>query len=529
VDPEIFITYSSKDQKVSRTICTALENRGLACWISSRNVKPGQNYQEQIVKAIRAAKIMVLVFTANANNSNEIKKELALASQNNLVVIPVRIEDVTPNEAFAYEFATRQWIDLFDDWENSIAHLVELIATAIDDHSSVDQARAISRGAQQEPAAARGGSDRPRQDAGAKRGEERARGNAADAPAPSNRALLAGSLIGAAVIAAIVAWFVVVRPTLVAVTPTPPTVTAQQVPSVPEPAPAPSAPTPPAVAPVQPAATPAPIVVTALSPEQERALRPTDTFKECSNCPEMVVVPAGTFTMGSPVSEQGALQSQVPQHKVTFANPFAVGEFALTFDEWDACVGGGGCNGYRPVDEGWGRGRHPVINVSWDDAKAYVAWLSKKTGKSYRLLSEAEREYVTRAGTTTPFWWGSSISTNQANYNGYSTYGNGVNGEYRARTVPVDSFAPNPWGLYQVHGNVYDWTEDCYHGGYKGAPDNGDAWTTDRTNGDCSFRVIRGGSLASDPEHLRAAGRDWVPAGDRENHVGFRVGRTLIP
>jgi hypothetical protein len=142
VDPQIFITHSSKDQKVARTICTALEHRGLACWISSRNVRPGQNYQEQIVKAIRTAKIMVLVFTANANNSNEIKKELALASQNNLVVIPVRIEDVVPNEAFAYEFATRQWIDLFHDWENSIAHLVEMIAAALDDHHSANRAKA---------------------------------------------------------------------------------------------------------------------------------------------------------------------------------------------------------------------------------------------------------------------------------------------------------------------------------------------------------------------------------------------------
>jgi TIR domain-containing protein len=134
VDPEIFITHSSKDQKVARTICTALENRGLACWISSRDVKPGQNFQEQIVKAIRAAKIMVLVFTANANNSNEVKKELALASQNDLIVIPVRIEDVAPNEAFTYEFATRQWIDLFDNWENSMARLVELIASTLNDH-----------------------------------------------------------------------------------------------------------------------------------------------------------------------------------------------------------------------------------------------------------------------------------------------------------------------------------------------------------------------------------------------------------
>jgi hypothetical protein len=121
VEPAIFITYSSKDQKVARSICSALENRGLRCWISSRDIKPGQNFQEQIVKAIRAAKIMVLVFTAHANNSNEIKKELALASQNNLIVIPVRIEDVAPNDAFAYELATRRWIDLFDDWEASIA------------------------------------------------------------------------------------------------------------------------------------------------------------------------------------------------------------------------------------------------------------------------------------------------------------------------------------------------------------------------------------------------------------------------
>ena len=146
MDPKIFITYSSKDQQVARTICTALENRGLACWISSRNVKPGQNYQEQIVRAIRGARIMVLVFTANANNSNEIKKELALASQNNLVVIPVRIEDVAPNEAFAYEFATRQWIDLFEDWEKSMAELVELIAAILNEPPAGDRAKAAGAG-----------------------------------------------------------------------------------------------------------------------------------------------------------------------------------------------------------------------------------------------------------------------------------------------------------------------------------------------------------------------------------------------
>jgi hypothetical protein len=144
VASHIFISHSSKDQKVARTICTALENRGLTCWVYSRNIQPGQNFQEQIVRAIRAAKIMVLVFTANANSSNEIKKELAIASQNNLVVIPVRIEDVIPNEAFAYEFATRQWIDLFDDWESSIARLTELIATTSHDQPSGEQANSVS-------------------------------------------------------------------------------------------------------------------------------------------------------------------------------------------------------------------------------------------------------------------------------------------------------------------------------------------------------------------------------------------------
>jgi hypothetical protein len=138
-----------------------------------------------------------------------------------------------------------------------------------------------------------------------------------------------------------------------------------------------------------------------LSATQERGLKAKESFKECDNCPEVVVVPAGSFTMGA-------------SHRVTFSRRFAAGMFPVTFDEWDACVAGGGCNGYRPPDQGFGRGKRPVINVSWHDAKAYVAWLSKKTGKTYRLLSEAEREYVTRADTTTPYWWGHTIATNQA-------------------------------------------------------------------------------------------------------------------
>ena len=244
-----------------------------------------------------------------------------------------------------------------------------------------------------------------------------------------------------------------------------------------------------------------------------------DNFKDCPDCPEMVVVPAGSFTMGSPDKEPEHQSTESPQHEVTFEKPFAVGKFAVTFAEWDACVDGGGCGGYRPSDQGWGRGDRPVINVSWNDAQAYVKWLSEKTGKQYRLLSEAEREYVTRAGTKGAFWWGASISPEQANYNGGYAYNNGSTGKYRGQTVTVKSFEPNPWGLYQVHGNVWEWVEDCWHDSYHNAPSDGSAWTT----GTCSSRVLRGGSWSYDPANLRAARRDGSSPVSRYLDIGFRV------
>ena len=247
-------------------------------------------------------------------------------------------------------------------------------------------------------------------------------------------------------------------------------------------------------------------------------------FKDCPECPEMVVVPAGSFTMGSSQNEQQRYNEEA-QVRVSVPTPFAAGRFAVTFDEWDACVSDGGCNGYKPSDAGWGRGKHPVVNVNWNDAKGYAAWLSRKTGNNYRLLSDAEREYVTRAGTTTPFWWGSSITPTQANYNGSAApyEGGGSQGEFCQRTMPVDSFEANHWGLFNVHGNVWEWTEDCW--GITGNPGNGSAWTT----GDCSKRVIRGGSWSSFPQNLRSALRDGGDAISRLVNRGFRVARTLGP
>ncbi len=260
-----------------------------------------------------------------------------------------------------------------------------------------------------------------------------------------------------------------------------------------------------------PAPAPAPAMPAALAP------KPKDCFRDCEKCPEMVVVPTGSFMMGLTESERSTvaaayaqngivpgtlttgppLTSEAPQHTVTIGRPFAASRFAVTFEQWDACVNDGGCNGYRPSDAGWGRGRWPVINVNWDDTQAYVAWLSGKTGKAYRLLSEAEWEYVARAGTTTPFWWGSTVSTSQANYNGTRSYGGQPTGENRQKTLPVDSFSPNPWGFYQVASNSYDWVENCFHDDYNGAPADGSAWVT----GTCKGHVVRGGAWSSFPSN----------------------------
>ena len=207
---------------------------------------------------------------------------------------------------------------------------------------------------------------------------------------------------------------------------------------------------------------------------------------------------------------------------MTIPAAFAVGKYEVTFDEWDACVSAGGCS-HKPGDEGWGRGRHPVIKVSWNDVQTYLVWLSNKTGKTYRLLSEAEWEYVARAGTTTPFHTGEQISTSQANFDGNYTYNGSSKGEFRDRTVPVGSFGANQFGLHDVHGNVVEWVQDCWNGNYKGAPSDGSAWTT----GDCEDRVLRGGSWLNDPWILRSAIRDGYRIDIRINLFGFRVARTL--
>jgi formylglycine-generating enzyme required for sulfatase activity len=257
-----------------------------------------------------------------------------------------------------------------------------------------------------------------------------------------------------------------------------------------------------------------PYVLTAAT---ERALKSGESFRECAkDCPEMVVVPAGEFMMGSAADERDHYDNEDPLHRVTIARPLAVSKFEVTFEQWDACVANGACP--HVSDSNMGRGPQPVINVSLDNAQQYVAWMSTMTGRPYRLLSEAEWEYAARAGTTTAYSWGDEIGKNNANCNGCGSEWDSQ------RTAPVGSFAPNRFGLYDMHGNVWEWVEDCLHTNYEGAPRDGSAWIA---QGDCNRRVVRGGSWAGFPVGLRSALRFWYSTDDHGTDLGLRIARTL--
>jgi formylglycine-generating enzyme required for sulfatase activity len=251
---------------------------------------------------------------------------------------------------------------------------------------------------------------------------------------------------------------------------------------------------------------------------RERALQARQEFKECANgCPMMIVVPAGKFTMGSSeTEEEDRSKDEGPQHEVTIAKPFAVGRTDVTFAEWDICVAAGACQ--KVSDNGWGRGDRPVILVSWEEAKGYVAWLKRITGKDYRLLSEAEWEYSARAGNQGRW----SFGDDEAQLGDYAWF----NKNSEVKTQRVAKKKPNAFGLYDMHGNVWQWVEDPYHDNYDGAPLDGSVWGQ---GADASRRVLRGGSWNYAPVNLRSAGRRRGLTVDRSGLIGFRVGRSLKP
>jgi len=240
-----------------------------------------------------------------------------------------------------------------------------------------------------------------------------------------------------------------------------------------------------------------------LRPEAEGALKGLASFRECAkDCPEMIVIPAGSFAMGSPESETGRLAREGPQHEVTIAKRFAVSKSEVTWDEWGACVKYGDCP--HISDSAWGRETRPVINVTWVQVKQYVAWLSKMTGQTYRLLTEAEWEYAARAGANTAYPWGNEIGNGNANCSGCGSHW--ADDEENPKTAPVASFPPNAFRLHDMNGNVWEWVEDCYQSNYNEAPTDGSALNTR----DCINHVIRGGSwiVWRFPQSARSAARD---------------------
>lgn len=241
-------------------------------------------------------------------------------------------------------------------------------------------------------------------------------------------------------------------------------------------------------------------------------LKPGEMFRDCSECPDMVVVPPGVFLMGST-----KYKSEQPQHLIRVKRPFAIGRFELTHDEWGACVKEGGCGGYIPDDHHWGRGRHPVMNVNHSQAEEYARWLSQRTGADYHLPSEAQWEYAAKAGTTTNYWFGDSVGRDQVNCRGCGTPWSGIG------NAPVGSFEPNPWGIYDMNGNAFEWVADCWHPNYKGAPKDLRPWI----DPGCPERVIRGGSWYYYSRMARSANRQKNAGDVRSYWLSFRVVREL--
>jgi formylglycine-generating enzyme required for sulfatase activity len=237
-------------------------------------------------------------------------------------------------------------------------------------------------------------------------------------------------------------------------------------------------------------------------------------FSDTPFAPELVALPAGEFLMGSPESDSEASSSERPQHRVTIGTRFALGRYPVTFEEYDQFCAA--TKRKKPEDQGWGRGKMPVINVSWRDAVAYCEWLTKETGQPYRLPSEAEWEYACRAGKTTRYSFGDAITEKDANF-----------GENVGKTTEVGAYPANPWGLSDMHGNVWEWVEDVWHDSYEGAPSDGAAWTEGEGKNSSPYRVVRGGSWINSPRDLRSAIRGRVEPDYRNYDAGFRVSRTL--
>lgn len=527
---DLFVSHSSIDAEIAQTLVGEFEARGISCWVAPRDIPVGGSYQAEIVDAIDGCKAVLLVFSAATNTSEHVLREVELAVQGKKPILPIRIDGALPSGGLKYVLTNKQWIER----KGGNAAAIEAIERTLKGGAAPATSMPASP-----PVAA-----------------------AARTPAPgarSGRTALVAAVAAILVLSAGATggWLLlrdrtVPPPRVAEADPPKPAALPPEPAKAPEPiavppqsppltqsGTAPTTPVPPqapAQAPTekQTAVAPRPggtVVIRAGAPEDPRALKEgVHLFQECSECPVMAVVPAGKATVGSPTHELGRGPDEGPLQQVVITTPFAIARSEVSFDEWLACVAGGGCNAYRPGDYGWGYGKQPVINVSWNDAKAYVEWLSRKTGAPYRLPSEAEWEYAARgclsAGCASlPFWFGKQITPERANYDWRFSYDGSPKAQALRRTVAVTTSEANPFGLHHMHGNVREWVEDCWNQSLAGVPANG----APRLTGDCQTRVVRGGAWSDEPKDVRSAKRSWETVGERRAQIGFRVARSFNP
>ena len=531
---DLFISHSSADAETALALVADFENRNITCWMAPRDIPMGSSYHEEIVAAIENSRAVLLLFSGAANKSEHVLREVELAAQGKKPILPLRIDVSEPAGGLKYMLANKQWVERKALGNRLVDEIEKRLAGSRPIHSGVD------------PVERRAESAAPKKKSGL-------------SPALIGVAAAVCVMLAAGAVAWQAGWWGSPRPTA-QVTP------AKAAPAAPEPQiaavipaqPPPAVPVDPPVAaepkvqvPEQPASTPpaaappvreasrpvepvnlpvqapAEIEIQTTAPDLGQAVPGKTFFRECDMCPVMAVVPAGSNLIGSPNDESSRSSTEGPQQPVAFRLAFAVGRSEVSFEEYLACIAEGGCNPDRPGDYGWGYGKQPAINVSWNDAQRYVEWLSKKTRAPYRLLSEAEWEYAARGCAkvceSTPFWFGSEISKARANYDWRYAYLGSPKAQARRRTVPIDAAEPNPFGLLHVHGNVSEWVEDCWNETLAGLPRNG----SPRTTGDCSRRVLRGGSWSDEPKDVRSAKRAWELASERRAQIGFRVARAL--
>lgn len=491
---DVFVSYNREDLEVAQRIVQGLADEGVDVWLD-QDLRAGENYDEVTEERLRNAKAVVVLWSSRSVKSRWVRAEATIGSRKSALV-PAMIEEC--DRPLMFELI--QTADL-SNWSGDRKDAQW--RAFVDDVNKRIESAAQGGVAPGTLAAEAGVSPPPAKSSGKAKSEPKGKptaglGKSAPRRPNANTAKRGGGFLGAFVALLLIAglgvggffgWQKYGPQVLAAIS----GATANS--SEPEAAPvAEAAITAPEPPPAAPEVLPPPAPV-------------RDEFSDCEGCPRMLRIKGGVFQMGAPEDELSRKAWEGPVRTVAVAD-FALSATEVTFDEWDACLADRGCNGYVPTDREWGRGKRPVIHVSWQDARAYTQWLSKKTGRTYRLPSEAEWEYAARAGTTTPFWWGALYDAGKAGVGPYPQ--------------AVEVLPENAWGLRGMLGNVAEWIEDCYVNTYTDAPLDARPVLTRG----CTARVVRGGSFEDPVDSLRVASRSRNAPTLRERKTGFRVAST---